>query len=134
MVSEGGNILHEASGAGYLKTGAAELSAITEALSWCMVEGLQGSKIRIQGDSRYALGCMNCRSLPYYANHEIRVDLNTLCRKFKAEAVWTKGHAGDPLNERADELAGIAMKAFREKDNRYHEWKASKKKNIKQSK
>ena len=128
VVSEDGKVLHESSGAGYLKTGAAELCAIVEALAWCTVEGLQDQPIAIHGDSQYALGCINTGASTHNANHHLRAELWRMCKEMTVQAVWGRGHTGEPLNERADELAGKAMRAFRENCELYQEWKQRKRK------
>jgi ribonuclease HI len=42
-------------------------------------------------------------------NEDLWRRLDALCGRFKVQWTWVKGHAGDPMNERADELARKAI-------------------------
>ncbi|MBI1317942.1 MAG: ribonuclease HI [Candidatus Hydrogenedens sp.] len=42
-------------------------------------------------------------------NKELWVALDALCEQHDVHWHWTQGHAGDPLNERCDELASAAI-------------------------
>ncbi len=42
-------------------------------------------------------------------NRDLWERLDRLCRRHQVEWRWLKGHAGDPLNERADRLARAAI-------------------------
>ena len=42
------------------------------------------------------------------ANRDLWIEISELNEKMTVEWNWVKGHAGDPGNERADELANIA--------------------------
>ncbi len=46
-------------------------------------------------------------------NVELWQRLDEAIRRHDVEWRWVKGHAGDPLNERADELARIGMEPFK---------------------
>ena len=46
-------------------------------------------------------------------NRDLWERLDHLCGRHEVEWRWLKGHAGHPLNERADELARAGMKAAR---------------------
>ena len=46
-------------------------------------------------------------------NVELWQELDGLARRHKVEWHWVKGHAGDPDNERADELARQGMAPFK---------------------
>ena len=46
-------------------------------------------------------------------NRDLWERLDRLCGRHEVEWRWLKGHAGHPLNERADELARAAIKAAR---------------------
>ncbi len=43
-------------------------------------------------------------------NRDLWERLDELCRRHRVEWRWLKGHAGDPLNERADRLAREAIR------------------------
>ncbi len=43
-------------------------------------------------------------------NRDLWERLDELCRRHEVEWRWLKGHAGDPLNERADRLAREAIR------------------------
>ncbi len=45
------------------------------------------------------------------ANRDLWERLDELARRHRIEWVWLRGHAGDPLNERADRLARAAIPA-----------------------
>lgn len=47
-------------------------------------------------------------------NMDLWQALDAAIRQHKVEWRWVKGHAGTPLNERADELARLAIKEMRE--------------------
>jgi ribonuclease HI len=44
-------------------------------------------------------------------NQDLWERLDTSAKLHQVEWAWTKGHAGDPLNERADGLARAAIRA-----------------------
>jgi len=46
-------------------------------------------------------------------NAELWQELDTLCNRHHVAWHWLKGHAGHPENERADELARLAMAPFK---------------------
>ena len=45
------------------------------------------------------------------ANRDLRIEISDLNEKMTVEWNWVKGHAGDPGNERADELANIGAES-----------------------
>lgn len=47
-------------------------------------------------------------------NVELWQQLDSLAGKFDIDWRWVKGHAGDPGNERADELANMGAAQFAE--------------------
>jgi ribonuclease HI len=49
------------------------------------------------------------------ANVDLWKRLDEAQARHKVEWVWVRGHTGDPMNERADALARMAIKAMREK-------------------
>ena len=46
-------------------------------------------------------------------NEELWKRLDAALKQHKIEWKWVKGHAGDPMNERADELARAGMAPFK---------------------
>lgn len=48
------------------------------------------------------------------ANRDLWQRLDELCRRHQVEWVWLRGHAGDPLNERADRLAREAIRRLQQ--------------------
>lgn len=47
------------------------------------------------------------------ANADLWLRLDAAAARHKVEWRWVKGHAGDPMNERADALARAAIKAMK---------------------
>ena len=45
------------------------------------------------------------------ANRDLWIEISDLNEKMTVEWNWVKGHAGDPGNERADELANIGAES-----------------------
>ncbi len=130
------------SGAGRLKTGAAELTAMLELLGALYHDMPAGvGAVEVVSDSQYAVDCLlNGAALlagrgfvsPRRENHMVRKALEETVaglwedKGVKVGASWVKGHAGDPLNEEADRLAGEAMRAFREVQVDYKLWQEQK--------
>ena len=84
----------------------AELSAIHDAL-----ESIQRREVpvRIYTDSSYAIGVLT-KGWKAKANQALIADIRVLMEGFEDLAIEkVKGHAGHPLNERADELAREAI-------------------------
>ena len=87
------------------------------------IEGLgrarPGERVRVVTDSRYLLDGISrwihaCKRRGWrkadgneVLNRDLWEDLDALCRRPRIPVVWdrVRGHAGDPLNERCDELA-----------------------------
>ena len=84
----------------------AELTAIKRALEEVPPTT---QHITLHTDSRYAIGVLE-GSMKARANRELISATQALMRRFELHFVWVKGHAGNPLNERADELASAAAK------------------------
>jgi ribonuclease HI len=85
----------------------AELTAIERALD--MTEDIR-SPVRIHTDSQYAIGVLT-KGWKAKANKElIEGILEKLETRSVIAIVYVPGHAGVPLNERADELAVMAIK------------------------
>ncbi|GAC1360620.1 MAG: hypothetical protein NVSMB47_13140 [Polyangiales bacterium] len=90
----------------------AELMAVMRGL-----EGVTelGAPIRVHTDSGYAIGVLQ-KGWKAKANPELiaRVKIE-LAKRPKAKLVYVPGHAGVPMNERADELAREAVKSRQSK-------------------
>jgi ribonuclease HI len=85
----------------------AELTAILRA-----IEELEGGKPAvIHTDSQYAIGVVQ-KGWKAKKNIELVAELKTaLADHGRCTLVYVKGHAGIPLNERADELARLAVES-----------------------
>lgn len=125
-----GTVIHQDSGASdELKTGGAELAAVENALLWAVE---QGCAFRIVADSQYALevlegGYSNGKSNQEAVSRIHALVAGPLHKRFKGCA-WMKGHQkGESLdvkaNALADKLAGEAMRALRDADLDYEEFK-----------
>lgn len=79
------------------------------------------SQIRLHVDSQYvkkgltewmkawiARGWRTADKKPV-KNQDLWEELNRLCSQHKIQWIWVKGHAGDPGNERADQLANLGV-------------------------
>ncbi len=85
----------------------AELTAIERALD--MTHG-RAEPVRIHTDSQYAIGVLS-KGWKAKANRELIAGiLDKLKVRRGIALVYVPGHAGVPLNERADELARLAIK------------------------
>jgi ribonuclease HI len=82
----------------------AELTAILRALD----EIPEGTPCAIHTDSQYAIGVLQ-KGWKAKKNKELIADLRATLTKHDCRLVYVKGHAGIPLNERADELARLAV-------------------------
>lgn len=84
----------------------AELTAIKVALESFKRTDLP---VRIHTDSSYSIGAIT-QGWKTKANKELILGLRDLAKSFQdLEFIKVKGHAGIPLNERADELAVLAI-------------------------
>lgn len=79
----------------------AELTAILRALEWLPA---QAAPIVIHTDSQYAIGVLQ-KGWKAKADQELVARTKELVRERGARLIYVPGHAGVPLNERADELA-----------------------------
>ena len=82
----------------------AELTAIQRALE----EIPEGKPCVIHTDSQYAIGVLQKGWKPK-KNQTLIADLKVLLSRHDCQLVYVRGHAGIPLNERADQLARLAV-------------------------
>jgi len=82
----------------------AELTAILRALE----EIPTGSPCVVHTDSQYAIGVLQ-KGWKAKKNKELIANLRAELAGHDCRLVYVKGHAGIPLNERADELARLAV-------------------------
>lgn len=84
----------------------AELTAILRALEGV---GRASEPMLVHTDSQYAIGVLT-KGWKAKANVQLIADIKERMRNFpRLTLVYVKGHAGIPLNERADELARAAV-------------------------
>ncbi|MDB4986170.1 MAG: Ribonuclease, partial [Myxococcaceae bacterium] len=84
----------------------AELTAILRALESV---GRSAELMLVHTDSQYAIGVLS-KNWKAKANQQLIADIKERMRNFpKLQLVYVRGHAGVPLNERADELARAAV-------------------------
>ncbi|MFB6226932.1 MAG: ribonuclease HI, partial [bacterium] len=85
----------------------AELAALYVGLN--AVEG-RSKSVRVYTDSKYARGMLVNDHWEASANQKLVEKLRELGSSFDdLEVKWVEGHSGDPLNERADDLATEAV-------------------------
>ncbi|MSP24389.1 MAG: ribonuclease HI [Myxococcales bacterium] len=82
----------------------AELTAVLRALEELDAD----TPASIFTDSQYAIGVVQ-KGWKAKANTELVAELKQLYARRRATLFYVRGHAGDPLNERADELARDAV-------------------------
>lgn len=63
-----------------------------------------GSTVRLHSDSQLLINTMT-RGWKRKANQDLWAELDRLVALHQVDWVWVKGHASDPLNNRADALA-----------------------------
>ena len=69
--------------------------------------------VKVFTDSQYALGVLTGQ-YKARSNRELINDIRALMTHFPdLQIIKVKGHAGDPLNERVDELARLAIEGAR---------------------
>ena len=83
-----------------------EITAAIEALRRLPTE----AQVLIRSDSQYVVNTINSR-WKRNANIDLWKELDAEIARHKVRFEWVRGHAGDPLNERADRLALEAAKA-----------------------
>ena len=87
----------------------AELTAILRAAEWALERGGNARPVRIHTDSTYAIGVLQ-RGWRAKANQDLVRRVQSTLRRLPDVALhYVKGHAGHPLNERADQLARQAI-------------------------
>lgn len=84
-----------------------ELTAILEGLKPLR----EPCSVTVYTDSQYAIGIMG--GWKRKANHDLLRELDALCAEHSVTFQYLRGHAGHPLNERADELAVIQREKAR---------------------
>ena len=77
-----------------------ELTAVIEALK----RTRPGSRVRIRTDSQYVHHAVHENAM-VRSNTALWNEYQNLSAERRVDVVWVRGHAGDPYNERADELA-----------------------------
>jgi ribonuclease HI len=77
------------------------------------IEGLRklpaGARVKLRSDSQYMIKSINF-GWKRNANVDLWKDLDIEIARRRVSFEWVRGHAGDPLNERADRLALQAAK------------------------
>jgi ribonuclease HI len=91
----------------------AELTAILRALE---VIPADAPSILVHTDSQYAIGVLTKGWKPKVNQELIAKTKSLLAKRPQARLVYVKGHAGVPMNERADELAREAVQRGRSKE------------------
>ena len=75
-------------------------------------------KVTVYSDSQYLVQTMNGK-FKIKANHSLWEHLKEVTAKHKVRWKWVKGHAGHPLNERADKIAREAAESLQHQEQRY---------------
>ena len=77
---------------------------------------LKPFEITLVTDSTYVMNGINTwmkawkkKGWKKIKNKALWVRLDEAMQGHKVKSIWVKGHSGHPQNERADELAGLAM-------------------------
>jgi ribonuclease HI len=87
----------------------AELTAILRAVEAVAALKALARPVRIHTDSSYSIGVLT-KGWKAKANQELVAKVRSALRALQdVELVYVPGHAGVPLNERADELARVAV-------------------------
>ncbi len=92
-----------------------ELTAVIEALKQikfeCSIDIYTDSQYVQKGMTEWISGWKR-KNWNKVKNIELWQELDTLASTHKVTWNWVKAHNGDPLNERADELANIAIEEY----------------------
>jgi ribonuclease HI len=93
----------------YLGIGTNNIAELTAILRTLEALDVHGEPVIVHTDSQYAIGVLQKGWKPK-ANQELIAAIKAQMKKFSAlRLVYVPGHAGVPLNERADELAREAV-------------------------
>ena len=104
LVAPDGSVTEEAAYLGHTTNNVAELTGIAIALALAP----RTAKVIVHTDSSYAIGVLS-KGWKAKANQELIAKIKGELKGRAAEFVHVRGHAGIPLNERADELANLAV-------------------------
>ena len=103
-----------------------ELNAVLELLNTTAQAGLAGEDLHILADSQYAINVISKWSPGWKKRGWVKADkkpiknlelIQEIDRAMQGRTVtfeWVKGHAGHPLNERADDAARSCAEAYRD--------------------
>jgi ribonuclease HI len=105
LVAPGGKVHEGFEYLGEATNNVAELTGILRALEW--IPG-DAPAIVVHTDSQYAIGVLS-KGWKAKANGELVARAKKVVQQRGARLVYVPGHAGVPLNERADELAREAV-------------------------
>jgi ribonuclease HI len=77
----------------------------------------EGSRVLLHSDSSYAVNGLNKwrhgwrrHDFAGVKNEDLWRQLDELANARKVEALWVRGHAGNPLNEECDRMASAAYR------------------------
>jgi ribonuclease HI len=104
VVAPDGSVTEEAVYLGHTTNNVAELTGVAVALAIVP----RSAKAIVHTDSSYAIGVLS-KGWKAKANQEIIAKIKAELKGRSVEFVHVRGHSGIPLNERADELANIAI-------------------------
>ncbi|MGH7295390.1 MAG: ribonuclease HI [Polyangiaceae bacterium] len=105
LVAPGGKLHEGHEYLGEATNNVAELTAILRALEWIPADA---AAVVVHTDSQYAIGVLT-KGWKAKANGELVARTKRVVQQRGARLVYVPGHAGVPLNERADELAREAV-------------------------
>jgi ribonuclease HI len=105
LVAPGGKTYEGYEWLGEATNNVAELTAILRAVEWIPASA---GPIVVHTDSQYAIGVLQ-KGWKAKANQDLVARTKKLVAARNARLVYVPGHAGVPLNERADELARQAV-------------------------
>ncbi len=101
VITQGENILHEASGCvSKANSNRMEFQAAIEALRYVKA----GTKARLYSDSRILINAVNSANERPQANEDQLAGIDELIADRQITWIWVKAHAGNRFNERCDEL------------------------------
>jgi ribonuclease HI len=105
LIAPGGKVHEGHEYLGEATNNVAELTAILRAVEWIPAEA---PAVVVHTDSQYAIGVLQ-KGWKAKVNGELVARTKRLVQERGAKLVYVRGHAGVPLNERADELAREAV-------------------------